>query len=75
MPGYTTNVEFGYWLAKNNEKVLYGKPESSIKNEYLDWLYLTETDKCPITNLKELLKFAVNLANKKKEENIKKLTK
>ena len=39
LPGFTTNVEFGYWVAKNKFKVYYGRPDNAIKNEYLDKLY------------------------------------
>ena len=58
MPAFTTNVEFGYWIAKNSEKVIYGRPEKSEKNRYLDWLYEVETGKQPINNLTDLLKKA-----------------
>ena len=61
MPGFTTNVEFGYWLAKNSDKVIYGRPSASPKNKYLDWLYETETGKKPIDNLRDLLKDAVEI--------------
>lgn len=63
MPGFTTNVEFGYWLAKNSDKVIYGRPNNCPKNKYLDWLYETETDKKPIDNLKDLLKGAIEKTN------------
>lgn len=63
MPGFTTNVEFGYWLAKNSDKVIYGRPSDSPKNKYLDWLYETETGKKPIDNLRDLLKDAVKMTN------------
>ena len=45
MPGFTTNVEFGYWLAKYPEinNVIYGRPNDSEKNRYLDWMYKKET--------------------------------
>ena len=39
LPGFTTNVEFGYWIAKNKFKVYYGRPDNAIKNKYLDKLY------------------------------------
>lgn len=37
LPGFTTNVEFGRFAHKWN--VLYGRPENSPKNKYLDWYY------------------------------------
>ena len=59
MPAFTTNVEFGYWISKNSKKVLYGRPDKSDKNKYLDWLYKTEISREPINNLRDLLKVAV----------------
>lgn len=64
MPAFTTNVEFGYWISKNNKKVLYGRPNESEKNKYLDWLYEVETNKQPFNNLANLLKEAVVMINK-----------
>jgi 8-oxo-dGTP pyrophosphatase MutT (NUDIX family) len=37
MPAFTTNVEFGTWL--DSGKIVYGRPDDSPKNDYLDWLY------------------------------------
>jgi nucleoside 2-deoxyribosyltransferase len=36
LPGFTTNVEFGYWI--NSGKVVFGYPTSSQKMRYLDHL-------------------------------------
>jgi len=69
--GYTTNIEFGYWMAKDKGKVIYGRPDNSIKNNYLDWLYQTETQKEAIKDLKELLEGTMILV----EENKARLTK
>ena len=66
LPAFTTNVEFGYWICKNSDKVLYGRPDDSVKNKYLDWLYEYETKRRPINNLEELLKQAIVLADKRK---------
>lgn len=60
-PAFTTNVEFGYWMAKNSSKVLYGRPENSEKNKYLDWLYTKETKRIPENNLKNLLEKAISI--------------
>ncbi len=68
LPAYTTNVEYGYWIAKNSDKCLYGRPDDSERNKYLDWLYHTETGRTPINNLEELLKDAVKLANENKNK-------
>lgn len=65
MPAFTTNIEFGYWLAKNSDKVIYGRPDDAENNRYLDWLYQTETGKEPINNLVDTLKEAIELTNNK----------
>ena len=53
MPGFTTNVEFGLYI--NSGKVLYGRPNDSEKNSYLDWIYKEINGETPFTNLSELL--------------------
>lgn len=63
MPGFTTNVEFGYWVKSG--KVLYGRPDTAEKIKYLDWLYNKVTDQQPINELKELIELAIELAIKK----------
>lgn len=63
MPGLTTNVEYGYWLAKEKGKVIYGRPDDSVSNRYLDWLYKIETSKVPINDLNKLLKEAIKRVN------------
>lgn len=73
LPAFTTNVEFGYWIAKNRGKVIYGRPDDSEKNRYLDWLYETETYNKPINNLEELLIEAVKVANGNKLDSNKKV--
>lgn len=55
LPGFTTNVEFGYWMGKNPKKVLYGRPEYSEKNRYLDELFAALTNKEISTDLKDLM--------------------
>lgn len=39
MPGFTTNVEFGYFLALKKDSVMLCCPEGSEKNRYLEWLF------------------------------------
>lgn len=63
MEGYTTNVEFGYWLHKGN--VLYGRPDDAEKTKYLDWLYEFDYNREPINDLDNLLGNALmNINNK-----------
>lgn len=66
MPAFTTNVEYGYWISKSSEKVIYGRPDDSEKNRYLDWLYKTETGKMPINDLTMLLEDATKILDEKK---------
>ncbi len=54
LPGFTTNVEFGYWL--HSGKVIYGRPQEAVKVRYLDWLYFKECNARPFTSLEVLLK-------------------
>ena len=61
MPAFTTNVEFGYWI--HTGKVLYGRPDEAKKIKYLDWLYKTDTNNEPFSNLEELLNGSIKLAN------------
>ena len=63
MPGFTTNVEFGYWLS--SKKVLYGRPDSACKVKYLDWLYELDYKKKPENHLEILLQNAIQEANLK----------
>lgn len=44
LPGFTTNVEFGMYLAKRPNEVVLCSPEKAEKNRYLEWLYNKE---CP----------------------------
>ena len=60
-PAFTTNVEFGQWI--HTGKILYGRPDEARKIKYLDWLYKTDTNNEPYSNLEELLNDSMNLAN------------
>jgi hypothetical protein len=42
MPAFTTNVEFGYWVAKDVLKIVLGHPKDAPKTRYLDWLIISE---------------------------------
>ena len=61
MPAFTTNVEFGYWL--HTGKVIYGRPDDSVKNKYLDWLYKVDYNKEPFSDLDELLKETIKMVD------------
>ena len=57
MPAFTTNVEFGSYVRSG--RVIYGRPDNSPKNDYLDWLYGKVTGKEPFNNLTKLLSEAI----------------
>lgn len=62
MPGFSTNVEFGYWM--HSKKVIYGRPDGAPKTRYLDWLYKTDYNEEPFNNLDKLLEYAVEIINR-----------
>lgn len=65
MPGLTTNVEYGMYLAKRPENVEFCSPEDAEKNRYLEWLYLEEKpDGIIYRNLVEALSACVDKLNK-----------
>jgi hypothetical protein len=55
MPGFTTNVEFGFWLSSG--KVLYGRPETTPKTKYLDLLYKRHESHPIFSSLEELIEY------------------
>jgi hypothetical protein len=59
MPALTTNVEFGYWLAKRPTDIYYGRPDGAPHTQYLDWLYTKHGNKTPHSNMEHLLSAAV----------------
>lgn len=65
LPGLTTNVEFGALVANKEEarRVVYGRPDESEKNRYLDWFFNKHTGKNPCRTLEETLEQAVALAS------------
>lgn len=61
MPAFTTNVEFGRFAHQPN--CLYGRPDESPKNRYLDWYYKKVNTHPIYNNLHDLLKAALELYN------------
>tara|TARA_R110000868_G_scaffold9099_2_gene46039 strand:+ start:205 stop:678 length:474 start_codon:yes stop_codon:yes gene_type:complete len=56
--GFTSNVEFGKYL--NSGKIIYGRPDQSDNNRYLDYWY-KEVYQCdPLANLYSLISATVN---------------
>lgn len=52
MPAFTTNVEFGEFLASG--KMIYGRPEGAPKTRYLDSRYSELWNRQPLTSLADL---------------------
>ncbi len=63
MPAFTTNVEFGYWLAKKPTSIIYGRPDDARKIRYLDWLYKKESDKKIFNTLEATIDYALESIN------------
>lgn len=65
--GLTTNHEHGYWLAKAPEKVVYGRPDDSYRNTYLDlmWNFDAQQNDRPQDEILNSLSETVRLAIRK----------
>jgi hypothetical protein len=61
-PGFTTNVEFGHYLAKRPDRVIYGRPPGAEKTKYLDDLYRMVTGREPHDTLEATCRTAGDLA-------------
>jgi len=61
LPGFTTNVEFGALVANRleSQRVVYGRPDISHKNRYLDWFFNRHTGRSPYRTLNETLANAI----------------
>lgn len=58
LPGFTTNVEFGYWINKEPNKIILGYPKNTPKIDYLE--YYAKKYNVPISNeLKETILFSL----------------
>lgn len=57
--GLTTNHEFGYWLARERSKIIYGRPDDAYRITYLDIMWVEDAKRrewythCPIYNTLE----------------------
>jgi nucleoside 2-deoxyribosyltransferase len=41
--GLTTNFEFGYWIARDHFKVVYGRPDDAYRMKYCDIMWNAES--------------------------------
>lgn len=65
MPGFTTNVEFGMYLARRTDAVELCSPEDAEKNRYLEWLFKEEKpDGIIYRNLVDALSACIEKLNK-----------
>lgn len=55
MPAFTTNIEFGMYIMDGYKDMVYGRPNESPKNKYLDFSYQKYRNKIPHTNIKEMV--------------------
>lgn len=50
--GLTTNHEFGYWMARDRSKMIYGRPDDAYRIKYLDIMWVEDSKRagvpCPI---------------------------
>ena len=56
--GLTTNHEHGYWMGRNREKIIYGRPDDAYRMTYLDIMWVEDSKyhggyPCPIYNTLE----------------------
>ena len=56
-PGFTTNIEWGYWTAKDPSKLLLGSPENTPKMAYLNY-YADKLEIPRFIKLKDIIKYA-----------------
>ena len=64
--GLTTNWELGYWMGRDINKVVYGRPDDAYRIEYDDimWTKLRVGQDAEIyTNLKETIEASINKLN------------
>lgn len=60
LPAFTTNLEFGRYVRPGN-RVVYGRPDDSPKNKYLDWMYRKHIGKSPSNSLCQTINEALML--------------
>lgn len=72
--GLTTNHEHGYWMAREREKMVYGRPNDAYRMTYLDIMWVEDAKRrskelkvyirCPIyTTLESTVKASLALLN------------
>ena len=59
MPAFTTNIEFGYWLAKDPSKIFIGYPAGAEKMNYIQYCI----EKYELSNMNDLNSMILNVVN------------
>lgn len=59
MPAFTTNIEFGYWLAKNPSKIIMGYPKGTVKMDYIEYM-CSKHRISPINSLGDTINYAID---------------
>ena len=71
--GLTTNHEIGYWMARERNKLVYGRPDNAFRIKYIDIMWekdLERTVSTKIENqsiystLEDTIKASITLSNK-----------
>ncbi len=65
MPGLTTNVEFGLYLKTG--KIIYGRPDNSERNNYLDELYKSVYREFPTNTLESTIESSLKRAQEQQD--------
>lgn len=66
----TTNMEFGYWQARESEKMIYGRPHDAYRMDYLDIMWSeTHRENGKVAEMYNLLETTVTASIKKAYEN------
>lgn len=62
LPGFTTNIEWGYWIATNPNKIILGSPVNTPKMDYINY-YANKLMIPNMNNLEETIKKAMEKIN------------
>lgn len=60
MMGLTTNYELGYWVARERDKVIYGRPDDAYRISYPDIMWKEDADPGESTTIYNTLEDTVN---------------
>jgi hypothetical protein len=61
LPAFTTNVEFGLFVNNQQKFVVYGRPNDSVKNRYLDCLWKKYRTNKIFDNLPILVEYTIEI--------------